>query len=100
MDHLLFEIYNFDYLNGLRFAARTLSSIETPGDFKRNLNNIDVTFRKLHRSMVGPPATTDWSHPWHEILRDWNARVVQFVEQYLVNHWSVRCLAQHVLDLM
>ena len=63
--------------------------------FKKDLNKIDVTFRKLFRSMVGPPAATDWSRPWHEILHDWNARVAQFVEQYSVKHWSVRCLEMH-----
>ena len=63
--------------------------------FKKDLNKIDVTFRKLLRNMVGPPAATDWSRPWHEILHDWNARVAQFVEQYSVKHWSVRCLEMH-----
>ena len=29
--------------------------------FKKDLNKIHVTFRKLLRSMVGPPAATDWS---------------------------------------
>ena len=62
---------------------------------KKDLNKIDVTFRKLLRSVVGPPAATDWSRPWHEILHDWNARVVQFVEQYSVKPWSVRCLEMH-----
>ena len=62
---------------------------------KKHLNKIDVTFRKLLRSVVGPPAATDWSRPWHEILHDWNARVVQFVEQYSVKPWSVRCLEMH-----
>ena len=62
---------------------------------KKDLNKIDVTFRKLLRSVVGPPAATDWSRPWHEILHEWNARVVQFVEQYSVKPWSVRCLEMH-----
>ena len=62
---------------------------------KKDLSKIDVIFRKLLRSVVGPPAATDWSRPWHEILHDWNARVVQFVEQYSVKHWSVRCLEMH-----
>ena len=55
-----------------------------------DLNKIDVTFRKLLRSVVGPPAATDWSRPWHEILHDWTARVVQFVEPHSVKHWSMR----------
>ena len=37
---------------------------------KKDLNKIDVTFRKLLRSVVGPPAATDWSRPWHEILHN------------------------------
>ena len=40
-------------------------------------------------------AWPDWSRPWHEILHDWNARAVQFVEQYSVKHWSIRCLEMH-----
>ena len=52
--------------------------------FKNDLNNVDVAFRKLLRSVVGPPAATDWSLPWHEILHDWNARVAQFAQQYSV----------------
>ena len=62
--------------------------------FKNNLNNVDVVFRKLLRRVVGPPAATDWSRPWHEILHDWNARVAQFVQQYLVK-CSVRCVEIH-----
>ena len=58
---------------------------------KNDLNNTDVVFRKLLRSVVGPPAATDWSRPWHEILHDWNARVTQFVQQYSVKRWSVLC---------
>jgi len=55
--------------------------------FKNDLNNVDVVFRKLLRSVVGPPAATDWSRPWHEILHDWNARVAQFVQVYPVKRW-------------
>ena len=47
------------------------------------------------RSVVGPPAATDWSRPWHEILHDWNAPVAQFVQQYSVKCWSVRCVEMH-----
>ena len=50
--------------------------------WKKDLNNIDVAFWKLFRSVVGPPAAINGSHPWHEILHDWTARVVQFVEQF------------------
>ena len=63
--------------------------------FKNNLNIVDVVYRKLPRSVVGLPAATDWSRPWHEILHDWNARVAQFVQQYSVKCWSVRCVEMH-----
>ena len=38
----------------------------------QDVSDIDVTFRKLLRSVVGPPAATDRSQPWHEILHDYN----------------------------
>ena len=63
--------------------------------FKNDFNNVDVLFRKLLRSVVGPPAATDWSRPWHEILHDWNARVAQFVQHCSVKCWSVRCVDTH-----
>ena len=53
-------------------------------------NSIDATFRKLFRSAVGPPAATDRRRRWHEILHEWIAPVLQFVEQFSVKHWSLR----------
>ena len=38
--------------------------------YKTDLRNFDVLFRKLLRSVVGPPAGLDWTRPWHEILHD------------------------------
>lgn len=61
------------------------------GDFKQGFQNMDVTFQELLPSPVGPPAATDWSRPWHGILRDWNAWVVRFLKQYSMKCWSVRC---------
>ena len=46
--------------------------------YKTDLRNFDVLFRKLLRSVVGPPAGMDWTRPWHEILHDWNGRVNEF----------------------
>ena len=63
--------------------------------FKNDFDNVDVVFRKLLRSVVGPPAATDWSRPWHEILHDWNARVAQFVQHCSVKCCSVRCVDTH-----
>lgn len=35
---------------------------------KQELQKIGVAFRRLARSIVGPPAVTDWTQPWHDIL--------------------------------
>ena len=42
---------------------------------KTNLDTMDVHFRRLLRSVVGPLSQTNWLNPWHEILHDGNARV-------------------------
>ena len=91
-------------LRAYRFHSLTFDTVITPvacfvaghrAIFKNDLNNVDVVFRKLLRIVVGPPAATDWSRPWHEILHDRNARVAQFVQQYSVKCWSVRCVEMH-----
>ena len=56
---------------------------------------MDVEFRKLVRTIVGPPGGLDWSAPWHHILHEWNARALECAEQAGVKLWSRRCLEQH-----
>ena len=56
---------------------------------------LDIKFRKLLRTIVGPPGGLDWSAPWHEILHEWNARVLECAEQARVKLWSRRCLEQY-----
>ena len=50
---------------------------------QRDLHTLDVEFRRLVRSVVGPPSGVCWSSPWHEILHVWNARVQQILESFL-----------------
>ena len=47
--------------------------------YKKHLQKYDVQFRKFVRRIVGPPAGTDWSAQWHDILHEWNMRV---------DHWA------------
>ena len=63
--------------------------------YKTDLRNFDVVFRKLLRSVVGPPAGMDWTRPWHEILHDWNGRVNEFAALHGIKLWSQRCVQQH-----
>ena len=46
--------------------------------YKDHLLKLDVSFRKLCRSIVAPPSDTDWSLEWHDILHQWNTRVQDF----------------------
>ena len=55
---------------------------------QKKLNKIAMTCRKLIRNVVRPPPAAGWPRPWH-------ARVVQFVQQYSMKRWSVRCLEMY-----
>ena len=46
--------------------------------YKNDLLNMDVSYRKLCRQIVGPPPGTNWSLARHEILYFWNERVEHF----------------------
>ena len=65
--------------------------------YKTDLETMDVHFRRLLRSVVGPPSQTNWLNPWHEILHDWNARVARYVQETGtgVLTWSRRSLQQY-----
>ena len=63
--------------------------------YKTDLDTMDVNFRRLLRSVVGPPSQTNWLNPWHEILHDWNARVARYVQEAGVLTWSQRSLQQY-----
>ena len=63
--------------------------------YKTDLDTMDVNFRRLLRSVVGPPSQTNWLNPWHEILHDWNARVARYVQEAGILTWSQRSLQQY-----
>ena len=39
---------------------------------KQDLYKMDHLFRRLLRSIVGPPGEMDWTLPWHKILHQWD----------------------------
>ena len=55
---------------------------------------MDVHFRRLLRSVVGPPSHTNWLNPWHEILHGWNALVARHVQEARVLTCSQPSLQQ------
>ena len=56
--------------------------------YKNDLLNMDVSYRKLCRQIVGPPAGTNWNLDWHEIFHFWNERVAHFAALASVKSWS------------
>ena len=73
--------------------------------YNSQLATLDVQFRKLCRSIVGPPPEVDWNAAWNEVLHLWNERVGNFIANAHVNTWSyITCknywnLARHVAAL-
>ena len=63
--------------------------------YKQDLCKMDIVFRRLLRSIVGPPGDVDWTLPWHEILHDWNERVNFFTARHGLKTWSAVCLGQY-----
>ena len=69
------------------FGHRTIRMID--------LYQMDITFRKLLRAMVGPPPGIDWSCDWHVILHSWNDRVQRFTNLFRIKTWSRRCVEHY-----
>ena len=63
--------------------------------YKQDLCRMDIVFRRLLRSIVGPPGDVDWTLPWHEILHHWNERVKFLTARHGLKTWSVVCLGQY-----
>ena len=63
--------------------------------YKQDLCKMDIVFRRLLRSIVGPPGDVDWTLPWHEILHHWNERVKFFTSRHGLKSWSAGCLGQY-----
>ena len=63
--------------------------------YKQDLCKMDIVFRRLLRSIVGPPGDVDWTLPWHEILHHWNEGVKFFTSRHGLKSWSAVCLGQY-----
>ena len=74
----------------LKYFNAVVSSVACFGSGHRAIYNsqlaaLDVHFRKLCRSIVGPPSEVDWNAAWNEILHLWNERTRSFVANARVN---------------
>lgn len=58
---------------------------------KGDSRKLDIKFRKLVRTIAGGPGGLHWPAPWHDMLYEWNARIVECTEQA----GASRCLEQH-----
>ena len=47
---------------------------------KADLQQLNVEYRRLMRSVVGPPSDVSWDNPWHETLHAWNAACNKFLK--------------------
>jgi len=63
--------------------------------YKQDLCKTDIEFRRLCRSIVGPPGDVDWTLASHEILHHWNERVKFLTACHGLKTWSVVCLGQY-----
>ena len=50
--------------------------------YKQDLCKMDIVFRRLLRSIVGPPGDVDWTLPWHESLHHWRERKTSFTSPH------------------
>ena len=57
-----------------------------------HLRKFDSEWRRLLRSIVGPPSGLDWSMPWHEVRHSWNQHVQQMIRNLQLQSWSCKCL--------
>ena len=62
---------------------------------KQDLCKMDIVFRRLLRSWVGPPGAVDWTLPWHGIFPHWNQRIKFFTRRHGSKTWSPVCLGQY-----
>ena len=110
MNRWILHDRNVSITKRLRYFESVVSSVACLAGghrtiYNRQLERLDTHFRKLCRSIVGPPPGTDWTLEWHEILHQWNVRVNIFIDKANIKTWSRICclnywrLAQHVAML-
>lgn len=59
--------------------------------YKHDLRKLDISFHKFVRTVVGRHEDA----PSHDIVHEWNARVLECTEQARVKLWSRWCWEQH-----
>jgi len=110
MNRWILQNRNVSITKRLRYFESVVSSVACFAGghrtiYNRQLERLDTHFRKLCKSIVGPPPGTDWTLEWQEILHQWNARVNIFIDRANIKTWSRICcfnywrLAQHVAML-
>ena len=78
-------------------VGRAIAQHPLEGEFadKDHLLKLDVSFRKLCRSIVAPPSDTDWSLEWHDIFHQWNIRVQDLASAAAIKPWWRIVCKQH-----
>ena len=110
MNRWILQDRNVSIVKRLRYFESVVSSVACFAGglrtmYNRHLERLGTHFRKLCRSIVGPPPGTDWTLQWHEILHQWNVRVNIFIDRANIKTWSHICclsywrLAQHIATL-
>ena len=110
MNRWILQDRNVSIVKRLRHFESVVSSVagfagEHRTIYNRHLERLDTHFRKLCRSIVGPPPRIDWTLQWHEKLHQWNVRVNIFIDRANIKTWSHICcvsywrLAQHIATL-
>ena len=66
---------------------------------KSLLHWMDAKYKRLLRCVVGPPPTTSWQDPWHEIPHGWNTKVRKICcnNSIVYRIWK---LATHLANLL
>ena len=110
MNRWILQDRNVSIVKRLRYFESVVSSVACFAGghrtmYNRHLERLGTHFRKLCRSIVGPPPGTDWTLEWHEILHQWNVRMNIFLDRANIKTWSHICclsywrLAQHIATL-
>ena len=86
----------------LHFFQSVVGSVACFGAGHRTVHNQDMQmikaeYRKLLRTIVGPPGGMSWDQEWHEILHCWNVRAQRFADSSGIVAWPTLCLRQHWL---
>ena len=93
MNRWILQDRNVSIVKRLRYFESVVSSVACFAGghrtmYNRHLERLDTHFRKLCRSIVGPPPGTDWTLEWHETLHQWNVRMNMFLDRANINFFN------------